>query len=306
MKRGFSARERGGSLRRLGRAAALLAVLGVMMLASGCVTVAGGAHSRGQELGKIWFVSGAGPIGNVTGSQSVPAGLRRAGWQGAIERFQWQSMLGGTIRDQMDRGRNEGQGRRLAEEMVAYQAAFPGRPMHLIAFSAGTGVATWALEALPDVDPQGRVRVGHVVFLGSSLSREYDLTPALRRIDGHLYSFYSKKDPILRYMLPLAGSVDGQLWQPRPAGRYGFALPGRADHEMLDLYRRKLRNRRYRDVYERFGYGGGHTDSVNARFIRHVVAELLRRPLDPATPTAADAPGDAADQAPADRDASRV
>ena len=76
-----------------------------------------GTDDRGREFGKTYFVGGAGPVGYVVGVHSVPKGLRRAGYRGAIETFGWQSVVGGTLRDQVDRSRNEEQARRLARRI---------------------------------------------------------------------------------------------------------------------------------------------------------------------------------------------
>lgn len=241
-----------------------------------------GTSHRGREYGKTYYVGGAGSVGNIVGTIDVPWGLRRAGYKGAIEVFAWQSMVGGTLRDLTDRSRNESQGRRLARRMRRYMDRHPDRPVNLIALSAGTGVATWALEALPE-----RYHVARVVFLGSSMSRGYDLSTALQRIHGRLYNFYSTHDPVLRYMLPVSGSVDREPWAQAAAGLYGFVLPRRADAPARELYKRRLRNRPYLTSYAQYGYFGIHADSIASGFVQHVIAPLLMRPLD--RPQAADA-----------------
>ena len=232
-----------------------------------------GTDERGSELGRTYFVGGAGFVGHVTGTLAVPKGLRQAGYRGAIEVFGWQSVVGGTLRDQMDRSRNEGQAHRLAERIRAYVQAFPDGPVDIIALSAGTGVVTWALESLPE-----DVRIRNVVYLGSSLSRRYDLSEALRRLEGRLYNFYSSRDAVLRYGMPIAGSVDGELGWPSVAGLYGFALPPDLDDTGWQVYRQRLRNRPYKSRYARFGYRGQHTDATSPEFIARIVTPLLSRP----------------------------
>lgn len=240
-----------------------------------------GTDETGSELGRTYFVGGAGPIGHVVGTMDVPRGLRQGHYRGSIEVFAWQSVVGGTLRDQMDRTRNEDQARRLAQRIQDYLAEFPGRRVNLVALSAGTGVVAWALEALPP-----ECRVGTVVFLGSSLSRPYDLTPALERLDGRLYCFYSSRDPILRYGVPVTGPVDRESGQADAAGLYGFLLPPRAGDHTRNLYRQRLRNRPYKSAYAHYGYHGLHTDSTSPRFIAKVVVPLLHEPLSPPPPVA--------------------
>lgn len=250
--------------------------------AAGCTWMSYlGTTDQGQEYGKTWYVGGAGPVGSVAGTLSVPRGLRQAGYRGAIETFGWQSVVGWTLRDQMDRERNEGQARRLAGRIEEYVRAHPGRRVNIIALSAGTGITTWALEALPE-----DVRVGTVVYLASSLSRQYDLSEALKRVDGKLYCFYSPRDPVLKYGVPVAGSVDRELFESNAAGSYGFAMPPGRDTRRAELYRR-LRNRPYRDEYAEYGYHGLHTDGTAQGFVAKVIAPLLKEPLQPAPPTPA-------------------
>lgn len=229
-----------------------------------------GTTDEGREFGKIYFVGGAGPVGNVVGIFDVPEGLRRGGYRGAIETFGWQSAVGGTLRDQTDRARNLNQAQRLAGRIQEYMDSYPERPVNLIGLSAGTGVVTWALESLPD-----GYNVQSVVLLASSLSRGYDLSNALRHVSGHVYVFTSTDDAVLKYMLPVAGSVDREFGISEAAGLHGFMLPRGGDEEIYRLYRTHLRHRPHKRKYTRYGYEGGHTDCTDARFIEHVIVPLL-------------------------------
>lgn len=245
-----------------------------LVVTSGCTWISYlGTDDRGEQFGKLYYVGGAGTFGQI-GTIDVPNGLRRAGYRGAIECFGWQSIIGGTLRDQLDRGRNEAQAQRLAERIMEYWRQHPGRRVDIIALSAGTGIATWALEMLPD-----DARIGSVVFLSSSLSREYDLRPALRRVNDKLYCFHSPNDPVLLYALTLAGSVDRETHGPDVAGLYGFAPPRGTDQAGLRLYAERLANRPHRSHYRQYGYYGLHTDSTKVDFVQHVLAPLMMRPL---------------------------
>ena len=256
---------RGNVLRTLGLALPLLATTGCTWLSYL------GTDERGSDRGRIYFVGGAGSVGNVVGTIDVPRGLRQAGYRGSIEVFGWQSVVGGTLRDLMDRPRNEGEARRLAKRIQDYLDQHPGRRVDIIALSAGTGITAWALESLPP-----DYRVGTVVFLGSALSRTYDLSPALCRIDGHLYAFYSDRDPLLKFGLALTGSVDREF--AGAAGLYGFAPPPEADESARRTYREKLRTRPYRSDYANHGYFGLHADSTSPAFVAKVVYPLLTEP----------------------------
>ena len=234
-----------------------------------------GTREGEPQRGKVFYIGGAGPVGNVVGTFDIPRGLRRAGYRGAIETFGWQAALGGTLRDQTDRDRNLSQAHRLAQRIRDYQDAYPDAPVDIIALSAGTGIATWALESL-DGD---RYHVQTVVYLASSLSRGYDLSAVLGRIDNRLYAFSSAEDPILRYMVPLTGSVDREFGEGTAAGLYGFTLPRNAGEDVRMIYQARLRNRPYKRRYARYDYYGLHTDATSESFVRHVLAPLLLRPL---------------------------
>jgi pimeloyl-ACP methyl ester carboxylesterase len=260
-------------------------------LCSGCTLIPRlGSDPRGGQYGLTFYVGGAWPLGHL-GTIDVPKGLRAAGYRGAIEVFGWQSTLGGTLRDQLDRERNQEQARRLAERIRAYRRRHSQGRVNIVALSAGSGIATWALEALPE-----DLHVGTVIFLSSSLSRYYDLRPALRRIDGKLYNFYSPDDPVLRYAVPLAGSVDRETRGLDVAGLYGFQPPAHADPATTTAYQR-VRNKPYRRQYGNYGYRGLHADATSVDFVRHVLAPLLLRADGPATPAAP--PQAAADPTPA-------
>ncbi len=64
----------------------------------------------------------------------------------------------------------------IAQHICAYQDAYPGRHVNLVAQSGGSGVAVFAAEALPE----GR-EVDRIVLLGAALSPTYNLSRALAR-----------------------------------------------------------------------------------------------------------------------------
>ena len=263
-------------------------LLGALTLGgnAGCTWISAlGSDQRGLQYGKTWFIGGAGGVGNVVGTFDVPKGLRQAKYRGAIEVFAWQAVIGGTLRDQIDRSRSEDEARRLAKLIEAYMDKYPGRRVNIIALSAGTGIAAWALQALPQ-----RYHVGTAVFLGSSLSREFDLSGSLRRIDGHLYSFHSPDDPLLRFGLLITGPVDREGYLSGAAGLYGFTVPPKANEETQRLYREKLRLQPYNPEYAKYGYHGMHADSTSPSFIEHVIAPLLAEPVSSAPATQRAAP----------------
>lgn len=250
-------------------------ITGLVLLAGLCgaigcnIPLKTGTDLTGIERGITFYVGGAGPFGQI-GNNSVPRGLRDAGYEGAIEVFPWQSMFGGTLRDQLDYERNRGEGKRLAKRIRAYLHEYPERPVNLIGLSAGTGIITFALEELPP-----EYEVNQVVFLASSLSRAYDLAPALGHVRGRLWNFYSSRDPILRYLARFTGSVDREFAGTALGGLEGFAPPPDADDETRLRYRLRVRNVGWREEYKAWGWDGLHTTGTSAAFIEHAVAPAL-------------------------------
>lgn len=263
-----------------GRAALLLLSLAML---PGCTWIANlGTDLRGEPFGKTFYLGGAGTLGHV-GTLDVPNGLRDAGYRGAIEVFGWQSWVGGTLRDQLDQERNFEEAVRFAQRIEDYARRYPGRRINIIALSGGTGIATWALEGLST-----RVRIGTIAYLSSSLSRDYDLTKALRRVDGRLYSFHSAGDPVLLAMVPLAGTIDRQFSLNNIAGLRGFTVPRKAPAATRSAYAQKVRNIPWREEFAEYGYLGGHTGATTRAFVARFVAPLIIRatPARPHTETA--------------------
>jgi pimeloyl-ACP methyl ester carboxylesterase len=278
----------------------LLLLVVLLSSGGGCTWVSYlGTDPTGEQLGKTFYLGGAGTLGHV-GTLEVPRGLRQGGYRGSTEVIGWQSWIPSTLRDQIDVIKNRSEAQRFARRIRDYLDRYPDRRVNIIALSAGTGITTWALEEL---DP--RYRIGTVIYLSSSLSREYDLSAALRRIDGRLYNFHSTKDPVLRFGVPLAGTVDREYEGPGVAGLQGFAPPPGASEETRALYRERVRNRPWRQQYARFGYRGQHTDSTSVEFVEHVLTPLIEEELEPqpGAPAAAHAPSSAAGiRRPAERD----
>lgn len=219
-----------------------------------------------RNSGVVFYIGGAGPIGNV-GSFDVPAGLRSAGYKGHVEVFAWQSWT--HAGDQVNLARNRQKAADLAAEIKRYRRRYPKPPIHIIALSAGTGIATFALEYLPE-----STRIENVVFMGCSLSSKYDLTRALKRIRSRLYVLYSEHDAMLMDVVWFAGTIDRSSAEEGIAGLEGFYLPASPRPDTLKQYE-KVQTIPYRSEFRRAGYRGGHTDGTSPSFVRRYLAPAL-------------------------------
>lgn len=219
-----------------------------------------------RQYGLTYYLGGAGPVGNV-GSLDVPGGLQDAGYKGAVEVFTWQGLT--HAGDQMNLSRNRSKAAELAAEIKRYRKHYPSQEINIIALSAGTGIAAFALEYLPE-----GIQVDHAVFLGCSLSSKYDLTRALRRVRKGLYVVYSEFDPILKNVVWYTGTVDRSSAEEGVAGLEGFRLP---DHLGPDTERQyaKLHNVPYRYEFYDYEYEGRHTDCTRRGFISEYIAPAV-------------------------------
>lgn len=216
--------------------------------------------------GITYYVGGAGPIGHV-GSLDVPMGLQDAGYDGYVKVFSWQGWT--HAGDQMSLAKNREKATELAAEIRNYAREYPGKKINIVALSAGTGIAAFALEFIPE-----RIQVQNVVFLGCSLSSRYDLTRALRRVRGNLYCVYSPSDVILKDIVWYTGTVDRSKASEGIAGLEGFRRPSTASSDMARQYA-KLQNVACRPEFADVGYRGGHTDCTSRGFVSTYLAGTL-------------------------------
>lgn len=235
------------------RALSILLLAG-LALPAGCVTDFGPKAVNG-----ITFYSpGAGNL--ELADEGLRRGLELAEYDGQVATVMWTFSFNPAI-DQALRLNARLGARKLADKIEEYAAKYPGRPINMIGLSAGTGVTIWALERL---DPA--IQVDSVVLLASSLSHDYDVSRALRRVKGSIYNYYSSSDVVLAVPMKVFGTIDAKFGVDG-AGAVGLTPPGAARDRVINIP--------WRREFARYGYRGGHMDSISARFIGNVVAEHL-------------------------------
>lgn len=221
-----------------------------------------------QREGVVFYVGGAGPVGNI-GSFDVPRGLRDAGFGGAVEVFPWQSWT--HAGDQLNLSRNRTKAAELADKIQRFRRRHPEAPIDIIALSAGTGIATFALEYLPE-----SVKIDNAVYLGCSMSSEHDMTRALRRVRGKLYVLYSMNDAILSNFVWYTGTVDRKESSDGIAGLEGFHIISSPYPDTKRQYE-KLVNVPYRSEFREAGYDGGHVSGTARTFVQFYLAPALMK-----------------------------
>lgn len=235
--------------------AGLMALAAVAQLA-GCA--ANPAHGpKEADFGKTYYIDGAGNWG--FGIATVGKGLKAAGYPGSYEAYIWTTSFNPAI-DQVNRPAAHLRAAALSDKIRKYLQTYPDNDVNIIALSAGTGVAIWAVEALP-----AGIRVSNVVLLGSSLSSTYDMTKAFQHIKGRVYVYYSGSDPILSGAVRILGTIDGSY--DDSSGLVGLQGRGCPPGKVVNFP--------WRPEYAEYGWAGGHTDSTSEPFIQKFVAPYL-------------------------------
>lgn len=227
-------------------------------------------HQERLTRGCIFYFDGAGGGTKKSNyAEGVVEGMLEAGYRGAGELVSWETGKG-LVKDQnASVAYKRSQANAGVAKIQSYRNDHPGAPVGLLGFSAGTAEAIFALEVLPETAP-----VDHVVLLGTSISRDYDMTGALKRVKNKLYIFTSTHDHMLGTLMPLSGTADRKFHDPG-AGIKGFVLPAGASAATRRLYAEKIVTIPYSKEFRKDKDKGHHFDNVKKEFIRDHVAPLL-------------------------------
>jgi pimeloyl-ACP methyl ester carboxylesterase len=237
----------------------------------GCSQNFGGPQDdAASSHGDVYYLDGAGGGGVISNwGRGVKAGLAQANYNGKFVEPRWETGMG-VFADQVA---SDNYKRQKAGEVAAMirdaRRNDPDAPITLMGLSAGTAVAIFTLEAMP-----ADCRVDNVILLGASIASDYDLTNALRHVDGRLYLFTSESDAVLKFAVPLAGTADRESGNVASAGLDGFVVPAGASAQTRRLYA-KITNVAWRASFEKDGDWGGHTDTTQPRFVRDHIAPIV-------------------------------
>ncbi len=246
-----------------------VAALGALAMLAGCATLPADIQAR-CDRGYVFYLDGAGGSDALTDwSGGIRDGLRDAGYPGWGEGFRWQTGLGAAVDQVASNHYKRAKAAELARKILRFRQEHPDAQVDLVGFSAGTVIAVYALEALPD-EPT----VDNVVLLSSSLSADYELTAALTRVRQNAYIFTSSRDVILTVLLPLSGPADRGADTNRVIGVSGPIMPRYPSVETASQYT-KLVEVRWNPSFQAVGNRGGHLDVLSSDFVRTHVAPLL-------------------------------
>ncbi len=193
-------------------------------------------------------------IPGIRGTPSMLAaacrGLDDAGVRSAIEVYDWQRVeLFGTLSNLLDHERNLGHAAEIAESITQYSRNRAGRPIDVVGYSGGGGLAVMVAEALPE-----DVRLRHLILVQAAVSPNYDLSAALARVDGKLINFHSAFDwAILGLGTWTFGTMDRA--NVASAGKVGFNLDAAVPNEAL---RSRVEQPAWTAAMLASGHYGGH------------------------------------------------
>jgi len=266
-------------------AAALLAIC----LPGGCVP---SGHPSAGSLAKSWFIAPwnnselafperldqgytivlPGIWGSAPLDHGIVKGLVDADVPSTIELYDWTEGPLLLVYNLRALAHNRIEATKIAGKIVAYQDRFPGRPVNVIGYSGGAGVAVLALECLP---PGRRVR--SVILLAPTLAPDYDLRGALAHADLGVHSFHSPADaPILMVLTTAFGTMEGR--HTLAAGAVGFSVPQGVTENQRDQYTARVSQQAYSLDMLASGHPGGHFGWTSRAFVAKWIAPLVGPP----------------------------
>jgi len=172
-----------------------------------------------ERLEKGYTAVLPGCMGNKALDPNMIKGLTDADIPSAIEMYDWTGGSANLVYNLRGLKRNRREAKKLAEKILDYQDQYPGRPVYLVGYSGGAGLAVMALEELP-----ADRKVTGVVLLAAVLAPDYDLRVALSRTESGIHNFYSPYDvPVLMVLSTVFGTMEGR--HTIAAGAVGFKTP---------------------------------------------------------------------------------
>jgi hypothetical protein len=250
--------------------------LGVLMLAMGVTCAAqpppapaGKSRPPSTEPANAttWLLHLPGMGGLMNIDRNVTSGIVAGGVGARVEIYDWTGADRGLVALGNVK-RHEEQAKLVAERIVRAVREDQPRPSRIVvtSHSAGTGIAIWALEQLPE-----DVMVDDLVMIASALSPEYDLSRALKHVRHRVYAFNSELDVlVLGTGCKMFGTVDRV--KTDGAGRIGFVIP--RNPAVADQYA-KFEQFPYDPDWMRFYNNGEHIGAMTRAFARKVIAPVL-------------------------------
>lgn len=213
-----------------------------------------------RDAGRVLLIPGVdGPIEQLSWTERA---LQDAGLRGDFEIVAWGVRPFGTFLNLRDIDGNRRTAGELARKLESWQRAEPTRPINLIGFSGGGGLAAFTVEAL---SPE--FRIDRLILVGAAVSPHYDLGPAMRHCRHGIVNFYSAQDwLIIGQGTVLFGTMDRHFTES--AGHVGFLNAEGRLRTMPELEQHRWQP----DWAIRYGHDGGHLGWLAYAWARDVLA----------------------------------
>jgi hypothetical protein len=239
----------------------------VLPLVSGCAGMSRRIECYSPPVpprGIVLVLDGAG--GYTTASSAVATAAEQARLPLYVRSFDWSLGRLRPLADMRDQEHSRCQGEALAAEVSRYHVSYPGIPVYLVGFSAGSVVVLTAAERMP-VDSLERI-----VLLAPAVSAGYDIRRALASARGGMDVFTSQRDRLwLGLGTGVVGTADGT--RDPAAGRVGFQPPPLCPGETGLAGR--LRQHPWDCAVAWTGNEGGHSGTLSQAYLKAYVLPLL-------------------------------
>lgn len=236
--------------------------LSLLLLCTGCLAPRPTA-ARPDETGFLWLFPGV-ESRSVAFLEAV-RGLREGGVTSEVQYYNWPLHLR-PLDDLTNLDRNRREAARVAGQIAQQRRTHPQRPIDLIGYSGGGGMALLVAEHLPD-----EIRLRHIVLVQPAVSRDYNLSTALSHCEGRIVNFYSPRDwLILGWGTTVFGTMDRR--RTVSAGKEGF-LPSAAIPDVNERHR--LQQVAWTNDMAATGHVGHHLGILLCEWNRRYVAPWL-------------------------------
>lgn len=231
----------------------------LIALASFLVATAGLPAADLRPL--VYVVDGAGDLKGC--STALTKAMFAEGNPVELSPVVWSHGYRKLLLDQVDVVHARRQGIKLAETIRDVRAREADRRIVLVAHSAGAAVALAAAEQL------SAGTLDRLVMLAPSVSRGYDLRPALAACREGIDVFCSSRDRwALGVAMRLVGTTDDHRSR-KAAGRVGFDVP------CADELAGHVRQHFWTPENKADGHDGGHFGAYSPAYVRrHILPQL--------------------------------
>ena len=236
-----------------------------LVVGSGCSDVSLDWPATEPTRGVIVMIPGV--EGGAWQLAEARAGLIKGGVSDHLMAIDWGVRPFGSLVNLSDLEANQRRAAIIADRITREHRENPSRPIRLIGYSGGGGLALLVASALPE-----DVRLEQIILFAAAISPTYDLTRALQRARGGIVNFYSAQD---RVVLGLGTRTFGTIDRSKcdAAGQVGFQTPDGRIRERPGLIQIA-----WTPAWRRLGHDGGHVGWLARNWACEVLAPMLRTP----------------------------